>query len=76
MYTTCVDIHEVCVHTTCRKRGKIYWAKLLLFSRFSRVPCKFFYEYKRLSLIILNSQHFWPRKHESISAKTSIGLKP
>ena len=65
MYTACVDIHEVCVHTACRKCVKIHWA----------VPRKFFYEYKHLSLIILNSQHFWPRKHESISAKTSMGVE-
>ena len=32
-------------HLTYRKRGKIRWAKLLRFSRFSRVPRKFFREY-------------------------------
>ena len=32
-------------------------------------------EYKCLTLIILNNKHFWPRQHESISVKTSMGLK-
>ena len=40
-----------------RKRGKIRWAKLLCFSRFSAVPWNFFHEYKRLSLIILNNEY-------------------
>ena len=58
------------------KWGKICWAKLSRFSWFSRVTWKFFREYKCLSLIILNDKHFWPRQRESISAKTSVGLKP
>ena len=41
-----------------------------------RVPWKFFREYKHLSVIILNNKHFWPRKCNSISTTTSMGLKP
>ena len=59
-----------------RKRGKIHWAKLLRYSWFSRVPRKFFREYKYLSLIILNNEYLWPRQHENISVKTSMALKP
>ena len=33
-----------------RKRGKIHWAKLSCFSRFSGVSRKFYREYKWLSL--------------------------
>ena len=40
------------------KRGKIHWAKLLHFSRFSGVPQKFYREYKCLSLTILNNEYF------------------
>ena len=58
---------------TYYKLGKIHWAKL---SRFSGIPCKFFCEYKRLSLIILNNEHFWARQHKNISVKTSMALKP
>ena len=43
--------------------------------RFSRVPQKFSHEYKCLSLIILNNEHFWSRQHKSIPAKTLVGLK-
>ena len=57
------------------KRGKIHWAKLLYFSRFSGVPQKFFCEYKCLSLIVLNYEHLWPREHESVSGKISLALK-
>ena len=35
-----------------------------------------FIENKHLSLIILNNNHLRPRQHESISVKTSVGLKP
>ena len=35
-----------------------------------------FREYKYLSLIVLNNEHLWPRQCESISVKTSMGLKP
>ena len=60
-----------------RKHGKIHWAKFLCFSRFSKLMQKFFYGYiKYLCLIILNNKHFWPRQRESISTKTSMGLKP
>ena len=51
-----------------RKRGKIHQAKLLRFSRFSRVPRKFSCEYKSFSLITVNNKHFqgnmkvFPRK--------------
>ena len=38
------------------KQEKIYWAKLLQFSWFSRVPQKFFHEYTHLSLIIYTKQ--------------------
>ena len=58
------------------KCAKVYWAKLSCFSWFSRVPWKFSHEYKHLSLIILNIKHLWPRQCKSISAKTSMGLKP
>ena len=58
------------------KREKIRWTKLSHFSRFSGVLQKFFCEYKRLSLSILNNEHLWLRQHESISAKTSMVLKP
>ena len=51
-------------------------AKLSRFSRFSRVPWKFSCEYKHLSLITLNNEHFWPTQHKSISVKTLMGLKP
>ena len=54
-----------------RKRGKIRQAKHSCFSRSSN----FSREYKRLSLLILNNKHFWPRQCENISAKTSMGLK-
>ena len=57
------------------KRRKIHWAKHSRFSRFSRVLQKFFREYKCFSLIILNNKHFQPRQRESISKKTSMGLK-
>ena len=58
-----------------RKREKIRWAKYSHFSRFSRVPRKFYHEYKCLSIIVLNNKHFSPGQRENISAKTSIGLK-
>ena len=61
---------------TYRKWGKIRWAKLSGFSRFSRVPQKFFHEYNRLSLTVLNNEHLWPRQCESISVKTSTALQP
>ena len=44
------------------KQGKIRWAKLLQFSRFSGVLRKFFREFKHLSLIILNNEYLWPRQ--------------
>ena len=48
-----------------------------VFHGFLRVsPQKFSHEYKCLSLIIVNEKHFWPRQCESISAKTSMVLKP
>ena len=46
-----------------------------MFSQFSKVSQKLFHECKRLSLIILNNKHFWPRECESTSMKASIGLK-
>ena len=55
------------------KHGKICWTKI---SRFSRVPWKFFHEYKHLSLIILNNEHFWSKQCKSISVKASMGLQP
>ena len=58
------------------KRGKICWAKLLHFSRFSRAPQKFFHEYNCLFLIILNNEYLWPRQCKNISLKTSMALKP
>ena len=36
-------------HTTYRKRGKICWAKLSHFSRFSRAPLKFSHEHLQAS---------------------------
>ena len=45
------------VYTVYHKRGKICWAKLSRFSRFSGVPQKVFREYKCLSLIILNNEY-------------------
>ena len=59
-----------------RKQGKIRWAKLSRFPRFSGVPRKFFRGYKRLSLIILNNEYLWPRQRKSISVKTSMAFKP
>ena len=46
----------ICMCIYC-KSGKIRWAKLSRFSRFSEVPRKFFHEYKCLSLIILNNEY-------------------
>ena len=63
----------VCMY---HKRGKIRWTKFSHFSRFSRVPRKFFREYKCFSLIILNNEYLWPRQHKNISAKTSMVLTP
>ena len=57
--------------TNYHKRGKIRWAKFSRFSQFSRALQSLPMKYKCLSLIILNNKHFWPRHHESISAKTS-----
>ena len=53
----CIDTTwvELCVWYC--KRGKICWAKLLRFSRFSGVPRKFLHEYRCLSLIILNNEY-------------------
>ena len=59
-----------------RKWGKIRWAKLSHFSRFSGVPRKFFRKYKYLSLFRLNNEYLWPRQRENISAKTLMALKP
>ena len=54
----CVYVYVPCITLTSllsyRKRGKICWAKLSRFSRFSGVPRKFFHEYKCLSLILNN----------------------
>ena len=58
-----------------RKWGKICWAKLSHFSEFSGVPRQFFCEYKRLSLIVLNNEHQWPKQCKSISVETLIVLK-
>ena len=58
------------------QHGNIRWAKLLCISQFSRVPLKFSCEYKHISLIVLNSKHFWLKHRESITAKTSMELKP
>ena len=57
------------------KWGKIRWAKLSLFSRFSGIPRKFFHEYTCLLLIIVNNEYLWPRQRENISAKTLMTLK-
>ena len=57
------------------KRGKICCAKLSCFSWFSGVPRKFFREYKRHSLIVLNNEPLWPRQCKNISVKTSMALK-
>ena len=59
-----------------RKHGKISWAKLSHFSRFSGASLKFFCEYMCCSLIVLNNEYLWPRQRESISVKTLIALKP
>ena len=57
-----------------RKWGKIRWAKLSHFSRFSGVSWKFFCEYKHFSLIVLNNEHLWPRQCGNISMKTLMML--
>ena len=62
--------------TLTNKSNKIRWVKLLHFSWFSGVLQKFFHEYKRLSLIVLNNEYLWPRQRESISVKTLMALKP
>ena len=49
---------------------------MIAFLWFSRVPRKFSHKYKHLPLIILNNKHFWLRQCKSISAQTSVGLKP
>ena len=46
-----------------------------IFHGFQEYCESYFREDKCLSLIILNNKHFWPRKRESISATTSMGLK-
>ena len=68
-----IPISYAYLSTYC-KRGKIRWAKLSRFSRFSRVPRKFFRECKCLPLIILNNKYL--RQRKSISAKTLMKLKP
>ena len=42
------------------------------FSWFSRVPWKFFCEYKCFSLIILNNKHFWARQCKSICKNSMV----
>ena len=61
----------------CSKISNVNYGKPERFTGLtvSRVPQKISREYKCLSLIILNNKHFWPRQCESISAKTSVGLK-
>ena len=46
-----------------------------VFHGFKSTTKVFFCEYKHLTLFTLNNEHFWPRKHESISMKTSIEVK-
>ena len=51
--------HPLQVLNVYRKWGKICWAKILYFSRFSGVSRKFFHEYKCLSLIVVYNEHLW-----------------
>ena len=76
LYVCMLNVYIIYQHIVYRKQGKIHWAKLLHFSQFSGVPRKYFHEYKRLSLIVLNNEYLWIRQRKSISVKTSMALKP
>ena len=56
--------------------GKDLLGYTFTFSWFSGVLRKFFCEYKRLSLIVLNNKHLWPRQRKNISVKILMALKP
>ena len=63
------------IYSIYRKRGKIHWAKLSRFSRFSRVPRKFFREYLFKCIMPL-FMCFKRKAHESFPVKNFIERNP
>ena len=67
---------KIIMQANYRKQGKIRWAKLSHFSRFSRVPRKFFHEYKRLSLMSTLAKVTWKYFRESFNEAETPNAKP